>query len=147
VSVRPAQVAARLGVCTATVYLALRTERAGAHSGAERHSDIDDRTDLAALVQRIDARCRSAGLMNYELRALGTDGRTLGSEQIDLTMSPPSVNRGRRSSDERVALQLIVEYGRLLSQLVAALQMEQKAVREEGCELRRLLTRLADQAS
>jgi len=78
--------------------------------------DIDDRTDLAALVQRIDATCRSAGFTNYELRALGRDGRAVGSEQVDLTTSPPRANRGRKSTDEPFALQLIVEYGRLLSQ-------------------------------
>jgi hypothetical protein len=54
------------------------------------------------------------------------------------------MNRGRKSPDERIALQIIVEYGRLQSQLLAALQMEQAALREEGCELRRLLTRLEE---
>jgi hypothetical protein len=104
--------------------------------------DIDDKTDLAALVRRVDATCRSAGFTNYELRALGTDGRTLGSEHVDLTTSPPRISRARKCPDERVTLQIIVEYGRLLSQLLAALRMEQAALREEGCELHRLLTRL-----
>jgi hypothetical protein len=107
--------------------------------------DVDEETDVDELAGRIDAMCRNAGFMGYELHAVSSDGRTIESESIDLTRPVPTAPRRKHTpAEDALAFQAMLEAGRIRSECLGALQAERCLLLDERRELRRLLLRLEE---
>jgi hypothetical protein len=107
--------------------------------------DVDEETDLDELAGRIESMCRNAGFKGYELHAVGSDGRTIESEKIDLTPPVPTAPpRKDASADDVLVFHAMLEAGRIRSECLAALHAERCLLLDERRELRRLLLRLEE---
>jgi hypothetical protein len=97
--------------------------------------DLTLQTDLADLAERILEIVEVGVPPRCNLRALDLADNTIGSLRVG-----PSSRRARKTGSDDLVLAAIVESRRLTAALAAGLQTENAALREEGRDLRLLLT-------